>query len=47
MTSTPASSSSADAELDKVEQRLYQLDPTGDRVAAVLRDTLDQLYDGQ
>lgn len=23
------------------------MDPTGDRVAAVLRDTLDQLYDGQ
>lgn len=36
-----------DAELDLVEAELYRLDPTGDRVAAVLRDTYDQLYDGQ
>jgi Restriction endonuclease NaeI len=36
-----------DAELDAVEVELYRLDPTGDQVATVLRDTLDQLYDGQ
>jgi hypothetical protein len=36
-----------DAELDVVEAELYRLDPTGDQVATVLRDTLDQLYDGQ
>lgn len=36
-----------DAELDAVEDELYRLDPSGDRVAVVLRDTLDQLYDGQ
>lgn len=36
-----------DQELDAVEAELYRLDPTGDRVASVLRDTLDQLYDGQ
>src|ERR1700744_5152349 len=34
-------------ELDLVEAELYRLDPTGDRVATVLRDTFDQLYDGQ
>ena len=36
-----------DIELDTVESELYRLDPTGNQVAAVLRDTLDQLYDGQ
>jgi Restriction endonuclease NaeI len=36
-----------DPELTAVEAELYRLDPTGDAVAAVLRDTLDQLYDGQ
>jgi hypothetical protein len=36
-----------DPELDAVEDELYRLDPTGDRVARVLRETLDQLYDGQ
>jgi hypothetical protein len=36
-----------DIELDMVESELYRLDPTGDQVAVVLRDTLDQLYDGQ
>jgi hypothetical protein len=35
-----------DPELDKVEDSLHEADPTGDRVAAVLRDTLDQLLDG-
>ena len=37
----------ADPELDEVEAELGRLDPAGARVAAVLRDTLDQLYDGQ
>ncbi len=36
-----------DLEMQSVADRLYTLDPTGDRVATVLRDTLDQLYDGQ
>ncbi len=36
-----------DPELDAVETELHILDPTGDQVARVLRDTLDQLYDGQ
>jgi hypothetical protein len=36
-----------DAELDAVEAELYRLDATGEQVATVLRDTLDQLYDGQ
>lgn len=36
-----------DSQLDAVAADLYRLDPTGDRVAAVLRDTFDQLYDGQ
>lgn len=36
-----------DPELDLVEAELYRLDPTGDRVATVLRATYDQLYDGQ
>lgn len=36
-----------DIELDTVESELSRLDPTGDQVATVLRDTLDQLYDGQ
>jgi Restriction endonuclease NaeI len=36
-----------DPELDAVEDELYTLDPAGDRVAMVIRDTLDQLYDGQ
>ena len=36
-----------DPELDMVEAELYRIDRTGDQVATVLRDTLDQLYDGQ
>jgi hypothetical protein len=36
-----------DAELDAVEAELSRLDATGEQVATVLRDTLDQLYDGQ
>jgi hypothetical protein len=37
----------SDPELHEVEAELYRLDPDGDRIAAVLRDTFDQLYDGQ
>ncbi|WP_328446195.1 NaeI family type II restriction endonuclease [Amycolatopsis sp. NBC_00438] len=36
-----------DAELDAVEDHLIGLDPTGERVASVLRDTYDQLLDGR
>jgi hypothetical protein len=36
-----------DAELSAVEAELHRLDPTGAQVARVLRDTLDQIYDGQ
>jgi hypothetical protein len=36
-----------DPELDAVEAELYRADPSGDQVARVIRDTLDQLYDGQ
>lgn len=36
-----------DLELEAVAAELYGLDPNGDRVAGVLRDTFDQLYDGQ
>jgi hypothetical protein len=43
----PVPSDAPDAELDAVEAELHRLDPAGDQVAAVLRDTLDQLYDGQ
>ena len=34
-------------DLEAVEAELNRLDPVGDRVATVLRDTFDQLYDGQ
>ena len=43
----PALTGDPDAEMDMVEAELYRLDPVGDQVAIVLRDTLDQLYDGQ
>jgi Restriction endonuclease NaeI len=36
-----------DTEIDAVEAELYRHDRTGDQVARVLRETLDQLYDGQ
>lgn len=36
-----------DPELDLVEAELYRLDPSGSRLAMVLRGTFDQLYDGQ
>ena len=38
---------SADPEVLAVRDELYRRDPSGGRVAAVIRDTLDQLYDGQ
>jgi hypothetical protein len=38
---------SGDVEINAVAASLYELDASGDRVATVLRDTLDQLYDGQ
>jgi hypothetical protein len=37
----------ADPELDAVTDAIHRLDPDGSRVATVLRDTFDQLYDGQ
>ncbi|RSM67269.1 restriction endonuclease [Amycolatopsis sp. WAC 01376] len=36
-----------DPELDAVTDRLYEHDPSGDRVAKVLRETIDQLLDGR
>lgn len=37
----------ADHEFDEVYDELLRLDPCGERIARVLRETLDQLYDGQ
>lgn len=37
----------ADPELDSVFDALRAADPTGAKIAAVLRETYDQLYDGQ
>src|SRR5690349_17664734 len=36
-----------DPGLDAVEAELYRIDPTGEQFAEVIRDTFDQLYDGQ
>lgn len=36
-----------DPELDAVQAEFYRIDPTGEDFAQVLRDTFDQLYDGQ
>src|SRR4051794_22790055 len=36
-----------DPELDAVEDAIRSVDPTGELVADVLRETFDQLYDGQ
>jgi hypothetical protein len=36
-----------DQELKTVAQSILALDPTGERIAMVIRQTLDQLYDGQ
>lgn len=46
-TATDAAMTAADSELELVTTRLLRLDPDGTRTAQVLRDTLDQLYDGQ
>jgi hypothetical protein len=43
----PLPSDEPDTELDMVEAELCRLDPEGEQFAMVLRDTLDQLYDGQ
>lgn len=37
----------ADPELDTVVAAIREIDPTGERIGLVLRQTLDQLYDGQ
>jgi hypothetical protein len=34
-------------ELEAVAEAIRKLDPAGGRIAQVLRDTFDQLYDGQ
>lgn len=36
-----------DSELEAVTQEIVDLDPYGERIGAVLRQTFDQLYDGQ
>jgi len=36
-----------DEELDVVATEILRLDPDGTKIGQVLRDTLDQLYDGQ
>jgi hypothetical protein len=36
-----------DEEIQKVAEEIHALDPSGARTARVLRDTIDQLYDGQ
>lgn len=36
-----------DPELEKVAAYFHVIDPQGERIGQVLRDTLDQLYDGQ
>lgn len=46
-TAARASLGGPDHEIDAVEAELYRLDPTGEKIATVLRDTLDELYDGQ
>ncbi|MCP2249082.1 type-2 restriction enzyme NaeI [Lentzea aerocolonigenes] len=47
MTELPLQFAEPDDDLERVRATLYSLDPDGDRTAGVLRDTLDQLYDGQ
>ncbi|WP_258794874.1 NaeI family type II restriction endonuclease [Tsukamurella tyrosinosolvens] len=43
----PDSMCTPDPEIDAVVAELRRLDPDGDRFAAVIRDTFDQIYDGQ
>ena len=47
MTAIQDSQVPQDPELDRVINELLRLDPDGSRIARVLRETLDQLYDGQ
>jgi len=47
VTAIQSSQAPQDPELDEVIKALLQLDPDGSRIARVLRETLDQLYDGQ
>ncbi|MFD4675230.1 NaeI family type II restriction endonuclease [Lentzea sp. NPDC058450] len=47
MTELPLVFGESDDALELVRAKLYRLDPNGDRTASVLRETLDQLYDGQ
>jgi hypothetical protein len=42
-----ATSTAGDTELATVAARLRELDPDGQRTGRVIRDTFDQLYDGQ
>ncbi|MEU5089658.1 NaeI family type II restriction endonuclease [Streptomyces sp. NPDC021356] len=42
-----ATSHSSDEELARVRQHLLRMDPEGDKFAAVLRHTIDQLLDGE
>jgi hypothetical protein len=41
------SQAAIDTELESVKAAILKLDPHGSRTAQVLRDTFDQLYDGQ
>lgn len=45
--SKTAAQAAEDAELTRVRERLLELDPEGENFAAVLRDTIDQLLDGE
>lgn len=38
---------SSDQELEAVKARILQLDPNGERTGMVIRNTIDQLYDGR
>ncbi|MGW8972773.1 NaeI family type II restriction endonuclease [Streptomyces platensis] len=44
---SPASTAAADTELMTVREHLLRLDPSGSRFASVLRDTIDQLLNGE
>ncbi|MFC4374894.1 NaeI family type II restriction endonuclease [Nocardia halotolerans] len=43
----PRQPSVRDSEIEEVAQELYRLDQSGERFGSVVRDTFDQLYDGQ
>ncbi|MFD6273518.1 NaeI family type II restriction endonuclease [Nocardia asteroides] len=44
---SPLDPNSSDPEIELVKQEIYRMDPAGTKFAGVIRDTLDQLYDGQ